>query len=181
MDWVLGLFAAIGFFLLCTKDKAELINRRLQKKASVHEKLQQMLHIRKGFEISDAVIKFPFAEHPKLSGIALDQQARQMCLISGDFEHEQMSVRLLSFQDLQQAEVLVNELSLFAPLSEPAALAHSRLPDTCHVKSVILRLHLKDQTYPRHEINFIETAKGGEAEAVQEAKKWHWQLSQLSN
>lgn len=188
MDWLLGLLFGAGLFLLCIKDKPELLDLRLQKKADIHQKIVEMLHIRKGFKLTECMIKFPFSAHPSLAGIAIDQQAKQICLISGDFEKQETSVRLISYHSILECELLVDGLSLlFSSAKMPAnqsdleQTASVKLPDTHKIKSVLLRLTIRDAKYPQHQIEFIEKAKGDGGFALQDAKKWHLLLTNVIN
>ncbi len=180
MDWLLGLLFGAGLLLLCIKDKPELLDLRLQKKADIHQKIVEMLHIRKGFKLTEFMIKFPFSTHPSLAGIAIDQQAKQICLINGDFEKEEISVRLIAYNTILDSELIVDGLSLlFSSAKMPAAQspaeqpANVKFPDSHTIKSVLLKLTIKDAKYPQHQIEFIEQAKGDGAFALQDAKKWH--------
>lgn len=180
MDWLLGLLVGAGVFLLCIKDKPDLLDLRLQKKAGINQKLTEMLHIRKGFRLTQSMIKFPFSAHPILAGIAIDEQAKQICLINGDFEKEEISVRLIAYNGILDSELIVDGISLlFSSAKIPAAqslveqTSSVKFPDSHNIKSVLLKLTIKDAKYPQHQIEFIEQVKGDGAFALQEAKKWH--------
>lgn len=186
MDWLLGLLFGAGVFLLCIKDKPYLLDLRLQKKAGIHQKIVEMLHIRKGFKLTECMIKFPFSAHPSLAGIALDEQAKQICLISGNFEKEEISVRLISYNSVLACELIVDGSSLLfssakTPAIQPLAEQTSsiKFPDTHKIKTVLLKLTIKDAKYPQHQIEFIEKVKGDGAFALQDAKKWYLLLADV--
>lgn len=181
MEWLLGVMAGLTVFLLTAKDKPELLDKRLRKKTEISQKLQQMLHMRKGFEISKSVITFPFFEHPKMTGIAVDEKIRQICLIEGDFEEEAMNVKVVDFRDVAAADILVNGVKLIIP--ESAQQAHDasvRLAETDQLKEVVLNLHLNHRQHREHQVKFIEKSKGDGANALQTAKTWYFYLNDLT-
>ena len=181
MEWLLGFLAGVAVFLLAAKDKPELLDRRLRKKDEISQKLQQMLHVRKGFQIDRSVMTFPFYDHPKLTGIAVDERIRQICLIDGDFEQESMNVKVIDFADVLSADVAVNGVKLIIPDSAKANHDTSvRLADTDQLKEVILTLYLKHRQHGAHQVKFIEKAKGDGAHALQTAKTWYFYLNNLA-
>lgn len=180
MEWLLGFLAGVAVFMLAANDKPELLDRRLRKKEEISQKLQQMLHMRKGFQIARSVITFPFYDHPKLTGIAVDERIRQICLIDGDFEQESMNVKVIDFADLLGADVQVNGVKLIIPDSAKANNDVSvRLSDTDQLKEVVLTLYLKHRQHSTHQVKFIEKAKGDGAHALQTAKTWYFYLNNL--
>ena len=181
MEWVLGLLAGVAVFLLAAKDKPELLDRRLRKKQEIAQQLQQMLHMRKGFQISRSVITFPFSEHPKLTGIAVDERIRQICLIDGDFEQESINVKVIDFANVLNADVEVNGVKLIIP--DSAKLSHDssvRLADTEQLKEVVLTVHLRHRQHNLHQVKFVEKAKGDGSDALQAAKTWYFYLNNLA-
>ena len=181
MEWLLGILAGAAVFLLAAKDKPELLDRRLRKKEEIAQKLQQMLHMRKGFQIARSVITFPFFDHPKLTGIAVDERIRQICLIDGDFEQESISVKVIDFADVVGADVHVNGVKLIISESAKANNDSSvRLANTDQLKEVVLNLYIKHRQHSSHQVKFIEKAKGDGANALHLAKTWYFYLNDLS-
>lgn len=181
MEWLLGFLAAAAVILLAAKDKPELLDKRLRKKDEISRKLQQMLHLRKGFQIDRSVMTFPFYDHPKLTGIAVDERIRQICLIDGDFEQESINVKVIDFADLLGVDVQVNGVKLIIPDSAKVNNdASVRLADTDQLQAVVLTLYLKQRQQSVHQVKFIEKAKGDGALALQTAKTWYFYLSNLA-
>lgn len=181
MEWFLGLMAGAVVFLLTVKDEPELLDKRLGKKQEISQKLQQMLHMRKGFQVARSVITFPFYEHPKITGIAVDERIRQLCLIDGDFEQESINVRVVDFADVVNADVEVNGVKLIIPESASRSQdASVRIADADQLQQVVLTLHLKHRQQDIHQVKFVEKAKGDGANALQVAKTWYFYLNNLS-
>jgi hypothetical protein len=181
MEWILGFFAGVSIFLLAAKDDPKQMAVRLEGKESVLLKLRQMLHIRKGFEIGQSIMTFPFVSHPRLEGIALDKQNQSLCLFFGNFMKEEITVHVMGFDELKQIEVWVDGLRLDWVMGQEIEVKESPLSDMTNIQEVLLKLKLNNRSYPEHQVNFIEKAKGHGAEAVVEAKKWCEYLVQIQS
>ena len=180
MEWILGLLAAGGVYLLRINGKTESLDRRLSKKTDLNDKLKQMLYLRKGFEMSRCLMTFPFAEHPQLHGIVVDEHSRQICLLDGNFETEHLSVKLIAFADLLSCEIQVNGLPLALPQAAQLALQPlPKVPEANQIRQVIMIIHLKHRTHKSHRISFVEKARDDGQPALQRAKEWYFYLNQL--